>query len=269
MTGARMSSRLRRDAGDGAAAADTGRLARVRLFVRVRGYSHFLYFKLCLSWGQRLKEQRCVSRPSHPPFDSVSTRGRELMAKVQLRLKKRRVNYKCQRGNSGPDSCMASCWALISLAEQGVQLAEELPFRELSEPVMQQVPNSRCKSKEHAIPIQVHLSEERRGVVGNGIVIEDLFRALMLIVPLMSTETIHKMKWWGKVGGGSCVCAFSVTPSSARKKKKRIVPSGDCDQAGLGVKPILLRVNEPTARCSSGQLMSSLTQTYHMTSRVT
>ncbi len=80
------------------------------------------------------------------------------------------ISYKCQRGNNGPDSCMANCWALISLAEQGVQLAEELPFRELSEPVMQQVPNSRCKSKEHAIPIQVHLSEERGGVVGNGIV---------------------------------------------------------------------------------------------------
>ncbi len=65
---------------------------------------------------------------------------------------------------------MANCWALISLAEQGVQLAEELPFRELSEPVMQQVPNSRCKSKEHPIPIQVHFSEERGGVVGNGLV---------------------------------------------------------------------------------------------------
>lgn len=36
----------------------------------VRGYSHFLYFKLCLNWGQRLKGQRGVSRPSHPPFDS-------------------------------------------------------------------------------------------------------------------------------------------------------------------------------------------------------
>lgn len=73
------------------------------------------------------------------------------------------ISYKCQRGNNGPDSCMVNCWALISLAEQGVQLAEELPFRELSEPVMQQVPNSRCKSKEHSIPIQVHLSEERGG----------------------------------------------------------------------------------------------------------
>jgi len=32
------------------------------------------------------------------------------------------ISYKCQRGNNGPDSCMANCWALISLAEQGVQL---------------------------------------------------------------------------------------------------------------------------------------------------
>lgn len=70
----------------------------------------------------------------------------------------------------------------------------------------------------------------------------------------------------------NCNCMDNCgQPSSARKKKKRIVPSAvrDCDQAGLGVKPILRRVNEPTARRSSGQLMSSLTQPYHMTSRVT
>lgn len=81
----------------------------------------------------------------------VSARCREPAAKVQLCLKKTEsevrfrlshfkwerfvhphqrdtaflfdfISYKCQRGNNGPDSCMANCWALISLAEQGVQL---------------------------------------------------------------------------------------------------------------------------------------------------
>lgn len=45
--------------------------------------------------------------------------------------------------------------------------------------------------------------------------------------------------------------------------------SQDHVQVRSGVKPSPCRVNEPGTRCSSGQLMSSLTQPYHMTSRVT
>lgn len=45
--------------------------------------------------------------------------------------------------------------------------------------------------------------------------------------------------------------------------------SQDHVQVRSGVKPSPCRVNEPGARCSSGQLMSSFTQPYHMTSRVT
>lgn len=40
------------------------------VFVHVRGYSYFLYFKPCHNWGQGLKGEHGVSRPSHPPFGS-------------------------------------------------------------------------------------------------------------------------------------------------------------------------------------------------------
>lgn len=76
------------------------------------------------------------------------------------------ISYKCQRGNNVPDSCMANCWALISLPEQGVQL-KSFHSGSFQRPWCSECLTADANLKNMRFLFRC-ISQRSKGVVGNG-----------------------------------------------------------------------------------------------------